>query len=89
MLGVKVLGNVREEEKFLFTLSNGQTVTFHAAYKDRSDPKSVRVFMVGEGLWPSVIANKLGIEYDLMLNATTEQVDEFMSLSEHRIVGVS
>ena len=65
-----------------YVLEAGDVVSFHTALRSDQAPL---VFASDKDTFAGVTAHELGIEYDLLRNATDSEVDTFLSLSSLRV----
>ncbi|KKK94666.1 hypothetical protein LCGC14_2680550 [marine sediment metagenome] len=66
----KIVGHVGTRDSGWYGLKSGKIVSVHIT-------DNGTVFMSDSETWPSVTAEKLGIKYKLLVNASREQVSRF------------
>ena len=72
-----LVGRIAEQENHWYHLSDDTIVSFHTAFLDKERTVST-IFVSDENTWPSITADRLGINYFFMRNSTREEIAEFM-----------
>jgi len=73
---VNVIGHIKERtDPDWYSLKNGKIVSVHVT-------DAGETFMSDSETWPSIMAEKLGIKYKLLVNATKEDALAFFEAKE-------
>ncbi len=67
---VNIIGHVKEHDSSWYSLKTGKIVSVHKTQNDI-------FFMSDSETWPSITAEKNGIKYTLLVNATQEEAARF------------
>ena len=79
------VGEVEKVEVSWYVLSDNRVVSFHTAYTVPDRTQSVTFFSDSD-TFPGVTAQKLGIRYFFMRNATREEADACIAAKELDVV---
>jgi len=75
----KVIGHIKEYDSGWYSLKSGKIVSVHIT-------QDGEMFMSDSETWPSVTAEKLGIKYTLLVNATRKDALEFFEKEGIKLV---
>ena len=67
---VSIVGHVAERDSGWYSLKSGKIVSVHITNENV-------VFMSDSETWPSITAERLGIKYKLLVNASNNEAKEF------------
>lgn len=80
-MAVQVVGQASKARWYVF---EDGVFSIHKATKDGSDS----FFRSDMMTWPSITARKLGVEYDLLVNASPEECEKFIEAEGLSLVEV-
>lgn len=70
-----IVGRVAENVATWYLLDSGELVSFHTLFTN-ADRKDSRTIYAAVEDYPGAVANKLGLKYHFMRNATQNEIDE-------------
>lgn len=80
-MAVQVVGRASKARWYVF---DDGVFSIHKATKDGSDS----FFRSDMMTWPSITAKRLGVEYDLLVNASPEECEKFIEAEGLSVVDV-
>lgn len=78
------VGEVSREKVDWFLLSDGRLVSVHVAFQDKERTQRV-TFYSDNNTFPGVTAQRLGISYSFMRNATSPEAEAFWRNCEETV----